>query len=88
MVKTVRPAAARDARPADAPTEGELAAQTARELPAMASGKTGRCGAAGLRWQELYASEPIEARLGDLTGAVSRGLPAGELTWAVGISAA
>ena len=46
------------------PTEGKLAAQTARELLAMASGKTV---AALLTDQELYASEPIEARLGDLT---------------------
>ena len=46
------------------PTEGELAAQTARELLAMASGKSITALLAG---QELYASEAIEARLGDLT---------------------
>ena len=54
------------------PTEGELAAQTARELLAMASGKTV---AALLTDQELYASEPIEARLGDLTARYLAGCP-------------
>lgn len=54
------------------PTEGELAAQTARELLAMASGKTV---AALLTDQELYASEPIEARLGDLTERYLAGCP-------------
>ena len=54
------------------PTEGELAAQTARELLAMASGKTV---AALLTDQELCASEPIEARLGDLTERYLAGCP-------------
>ena len=54
------------------PTEGELAAQTARELLAMASGKSV---AALLADQELYASEAIEARLGDLTARYLAGCP-------------
>ena len=54
------------------PTEGELAAQTARELLAMASGKTV---AALLADQKLYASEAIEARLGDLTARYLAGCP-------------
>lgn len=71
----------RETRARLAPTEGELAAQTARELLAMASGKTV---AALLTDQELYASDPIEARLGDLTERYLAGWPAGVLTWAVG----
>ena len=54
------------------PTEGELAAQTARELLAMASGKSVT---ALLADQELYASEAIEARLGDLTARYLAGCP-------------
>ncbi len=54
------------------PMEGELAAQTARELLAMASGKSV---AALLADQELYASEAIEARLGDLTARYLAGCP-------------
>ena len=52
----------RETRARLSPTEGELAAQTARELLSMASGKSV---AALLADQELYASESIEARLGD-----------------------
>ena len=58
------------------PTEGELAAQTARELLAMASGKSV---AALLADQELYASEAIEARLGDLTARSLAGCPLADL---------
>lgn len=53
-------------------TEGELAAQTARELLAMASGKSA---AALLTDLELYASEPVEKKLLDLTERYLAGCP-------------
>lgn len=52
--------------------EGELAAQSARELLAMASGKSA---AAVLADLELYASEPVEARLNELTERYLAGCP-------------
>lgn len=54
------------------PTEGELALQAARELLAMASGKSVAALLANL---ELYASEPVEARLNDLTERYLAGCP-------------
>ena len=62
------------------PTEGELAAQSARELLAMAAGKQP---AALLADLELYASEPVEARLAGLTERYLAGCPLAYLagTW-------
>ena len=62
------------------PTEGELAAQSARELLAMAAGKQP---AALLADLELYASEPVEARLAELTERYLAGCPLAYLagTW-------
>ena len=54
------------------PSEGELAAQAARELLAMASGKEI---AAVLAELELYASEKIEQTLGELTERYLAGCP-------------
>lgn len=62
------------------PAEGELAAQSARELLAMAAGKQP---AALLADLELYASEPVEARLAELTERYLAGCPLAYLagTW-------
>ena len=62
------------------PTEGEIAAQSARELLAMAAGKQP---AALLADLELYASEPVEARLAGLTERYLAGCPLAYLagTW-------
>ena len=62
------------------PAEGELAAQSARELLAMAAGKQP---AALLADLELYASEPVEARLTELTERYLAGCPLAYLagTW-------
>lgn len=54
------------------PTEGELAPQAARELLAMASGKSV---AALLADLELYASEAVEEKLGGLTERYLSGCP-------------